>query len=135
MDDRLSAGPGETAPQPHNRPTPGRPRKHMGVASSDPDYLPPVGPKRNGGHSDMAAPANSQHVSPSGSAGRTLQAGNNRQRSNDPLHYDRYISVPKKGRSIFTARQARQRHRLYLALAVLVLVAVALALVWFFLLR
>ena len=61
--------------------------------------------------------------------------GPDRRRNNDPLRYDRYISVPKKGRSIFTARQARQRNRLYIAFAVLVVTAIALALVWYLYLR
>lgn len=137
MDDRRSAEPSGATPQPHNRAAHGRPRKHMGVASSDPDYLPPVGPQPEG----AAHPGPSAHARPTrpgGHSGRGDLGGPNgpdRRRSNDPLHYDRYISVPKKGRSIFTARQARQRHRLYIGFAVLVVAAVALALVWYLYLR
>ena len=50
-------------------------------------------------------------------------------------NYGRYISTPKKGRSIFTSRQDRQRRRVKILLGALIIAATALALFWFFVLR
>ncbi len=126
-------------------------RKHMGVATSDPTYLPPVDnpnapasdrkariPVRkvsygSGGSAHNSAPASKSpsHIPVSSP---TLQvrthegAGNISPRRN-------YISTPKKGRAIFTSRQDRQRRRIKIALGLMVVAAIALALFWYFVLR
>ena len=93
--------------------TPGR--RHMGTATSDPQYLPPIEQTRDGvrGPAHIPAPPD--------------------QRA--PLHYDRYIEKPKQGKTIFTSRYERSRRRTRAVLLVLlVIVVVALAL-WFIFLR
>lgn len=140
-----------------------RPRKHMGVASNDPEYLPPVDNPRFSPRTSLRvddAPAGATRLgdSPRGSIRSGVSQGQGyvppssptlkvRTRSNagpgnadgagggKQLHYDRYISVPKKGKTIFTSRQARQHRNAKILLVVLILAAIALALVWFFLLR
>lgn len=107
-----------------------RPRKHMGVASSDPEYLSQTGP--------------TGHVPPSSPTLRIRATERNAAHGSQPikgggqpgqLHYDRYLQQPKKGRSIFTSQQDRQRRRVQALLVVLIVAAVALALFWFFVLR
>lgn len=119
-----------TVDQMHNN----RPRKHMGVATSDPEYLPPTGPTAQGtGYVPPSSPT--LHVRSDGRGatkqpvpqGQPVQAGQ--------LHYDRYLQTPKKGRSIFTSRLDRQRRKMKLLLAVLIIAAIVLAFVWFFVLR
>ena len=116
MDDQL----------PQERPASGGTRKHMGVATSDPEYLPPVGHGRGTEHAMGAPSAVRGH-------------GDNPHRTQAPSgaqpNYGRYISTPKKGRSIFTSRQDRQRRRVKILLGVLIIAATALALFWFFVLR
>ncbi len=140
-----------------------RPRKHMGVASNDPEYLPPVdnprfSPRTSSRVDDAQAGTTRPGDSPRGSIRGSVSQGQGyvppssptlkvRTRSNvgpgnvggtgggKQLHYDRYISVPKKGKTIFTSRQARQHRNAKILLVVLILAAIALALVWFFLLR
>ena len=128
-----------------------RTRKHMGVATSDPTYLPPVDnphtpasnrktrvPVRkvsygNGGSAQngLSSGKGPSHVAPTSP---TLQvrtkegAGSISPRRN-------YISTPKKGRAIFTSRQDRQRRRIKIALGIMIVAAIALALFWFFVLR
>lgn len=105
-------------------------RKHMGVATNDPEYLPPTGPAPGAGR-----------IPPSSSTLRIRaneRGGKSGTRAGAPdgsHHYERYLQTPKKGRSIFTSQQQRQRKRTQALLAVLILAAVALALVWFFILR
>lgn len=109
---------------------PGRPRKHMGVASSDPEYLPQTGPT---GHVPPSSPTLRIRANERGAA-----HGNQPLKSNGQpgqLHYDRYLQQPKKGRSIFTSQQDRQRKRVQILLAALIVAAIALALFWFFVLR
>ncbi len=90
--------------------TPGAPgRRHMGTATSDPQYLPQNGP---------AHPRRSQPGDP----------------SQQHLHYDRYLQTPTSKKTIFTARQERSRRRTLLAVVLILIVAVAL-LVWFLFLR
>ncbi len=85
-------------------------RRHMGTATSDPEYLPRTEP----GARRATAPEGAPHAS---------------------LHYDRYLQTPKPGRSIFTSRHDRARRRTRLLLIAL-LVAVIVALVaWFLFLR
>lgn len=86
-------------------------RRHMGTATSDPTYLPPV--TRGSGQ------------------GPTHPRSNQRA----PLHYDRYLQSPKPGKSIFTARQDRSRRRILHRLIALLVLAGVIAAVWFFFLR
>lgn len=85
--------------------TPGR--KHMGVATSDPQYLQPSGGMRSNG------PAHPRRKNPGDGEPQTL-------------HYDRYLSTPSSHKTIFTARQdrARKRTRVLLALILIVVIAV-----------
>lgn len=108
----------EHAGRPTPEPAAGQRRVHMGVATADPQYLPPMaeGTRRPGG----AAP---------------LRPAHQRSEQRAPLHYDRYLQTPKPGKSIFTARHDRSRRRVKRLLAVLIVLAIALALVWFFVLR
>lgn len=106
-----------------------RPRKHMGVASSDPEYLPATGKGASGGYIPPSSPTLRIRANERGGAGPAA-GGQTGQ-----LHYDRYLQVPKKGHAIFSSRQSRQRRRIQLLLAVLIVAAVVLALVWFFVLR
>ncbi len=87
-------------------------RKHMGVASNDPDYLTPVKGARGTSRSPMPqhAPAQAQ-PKPS-------------------LHYDRYLETPKPGKSIFTSRRERKQRRIHRLLA-LALIVVIIALIIF----
>lgn len=126
-------------------------RKHMGVATSDPTYLPPVNnpnaPQRDrnvrvpvrkttygsGGSAQTGGVARRSggYIPPSSP---TLQVRANEGGSNISPGRS-YISQPKKGHTIFTSRQDRQRRRVKILLAILVVATVALALFWFFALR
>lgn len=86
-------------------PRPGR--RHMGVATADPQYLPPTGP---------AHPR------------RQPQPGEEGERPQ--LHYERYLQTPSGHKSIFISRQERERRRVHILVALLIVVLVALA-VWF----
>ncbi|WP_346674417.1 hypothetical protein [Enorma phocaeensis] len=92
----------EQAPE-ATQPRPGR--RHMGVATADPQYLPPTGP---------AHPR------------RTPQPGEERPR----LHYERYLQGPSGRKSIFTSRQERERRRLHLLVALLVILAIVGLVLW-----
>lgn len=92
-------------------------RKHMGVATSDPQYLPRTRP---------AHPAHPRQQHAEGPDGQPQHA---------PLHYERYLQTPKPGKAIFTARQARaRRHIAHIVLLIALLVVIAVV-VWFFILR
>lgn len=108
----------------------GRPRKHMGVASSDPEYLPQT---EATGYVPPSSPTLRIRANERGSARTNQPLKGNAQPGQ--LHYDRYLQQPKKGRSIFTSQQDRQRRRVQILLAVLIVAAIALALFWFFVLR
>ena len=107
-----------------------RPRKHMGVASSDPEYLPQTGPT---GHVPPSSPTLRIRANERAAARGAQPIRGNGQPGQ--LHYDRYLQQPKKGRAIFTSQQDRQRRRVQVLLAVLIVAAIALALFWFFVLR
>lgn len=92
------------------------PRKHMGVATSDPDYLPVTDPRGQAGRPGPAHPISADA-------------------KNHPLHYDRYLELPKRGKSIFISRRERKQRRAHIAILVIALLAIILALVWFFFLR
>lgn len=153
MDEQISPG-AHTAGQP-TAPGPNRTRpasrKHMGVATSDPTYLPPVNnPNAPQGDRKVRVPSRKTSYGSGGSAqtggtarraggyvppsSPTLQVRTNEGGSNISPGRN-YISQPKKGHTIFTSRQDRQRRRVKLLLAALILATVALALFWFFVLR
>lgn len=97
-----------------------RPRRHMGVATSDPQYLPVTEPSRGalpGANSDVPGPAHP-------ASGKRA-----------PLHYDRYLQTPKPGKTIFSSRHERARRRTRAFIIAVLLVAIAIALVWLFVLR
>lgn len=102
--------------------TPSPHRLHMGVATSDPQYLPVTEPARRAPRG--AAPG----TAPQGPAHPVSE-----QRA--PLHYDRYLQTPKRGRAIFSSRQERARRRTRVLLALLVLAVIIVAFVWFVILR
>lgn len=122
-----------------------RTRKHMGVATSDPEYLPPVQDNANQmperGHSGRTI-----HAAPDAHHGRgehlvhssrTANAGRNAvaSRNTNPLHYDRYLSAPYRGRAIFSAQRTRQRRRTAMVVLTILLIAVACVAAAYFLLR
>lgn len=87
-------------------------RKHMGVATSDPQYLQPAGAA--GGRA--GGPAHPRHKNPGDGEPQTL-------------HGNRYLSTPSSHKTIFTARQDRARKRIRVLLVVLLLVVIAVV-VW-----
>lgn len=132
---------------------PARPRKHMGVATSDPNYLPPVDNPRAPSHSrDVQVPLRKSNLGRGGSAQNASSAPRGgyippssptlRVRSREGAGSAsntragrNYISQPKKSHSIFTSRAEQRRRRLLVILIIMIVLAVALALVWFFFLR
>lgn len=129
----------------HQRPG----RKHMGVATSDPTYLPPVdNPRAPASNRETRAPRRKASLGKGGSAqegGGSMRTGGYIPPSSPTLQVrggeqglgkpSSYISQPKKGRSIFVSRHDRARKRTQLLLFILILAAIALALFWFFVLR
>ena len=97
-------------------------RKHMGVATSDPNYLadaPLSKPGTDNGKSQEAARSSVRGPR----AKQTL------------THSARYLQTPKPGRSIFMSREMRRKQQTKrLAIALVVLIAVVL-IVCFFILR
>ena len=126
-------------------------RKHMGVATSDPDYLSPAPngrPAMGTGASGNFGTGTGGNFGTGTGGNRTATPGHPtayRQRpasaattpSGQPAqpNYSRYLSTPKKGKAIFTSRQDKQRRRIKVLMAILILAAIALALVWYFVLR
>ena len=101
---RRSQGAHNTSPGLQSRPG----RKHMGVATADPQYLPQNGP---------AHPRRTDPGDP-----------NQHQR----LHYERYLQTPRSKKSIFIARQERaRRHAVIVVVAIVVLVILALWFIFF----
>lgn len=114
VDDGISY---QHAPDPRGAATvPGR--RHMGTATSDPQYLPPT--DRRGQRPASAAGG----AGPRGTGERRAQ-----------LHYERYLETPKPGKSIFTSRYERSRRRSARLVIVVLVLAVLVGLVWFFFLR
>lgn len=87
-------------------------RRHMGTATSDPDYL------------SSEAGENVPGLSGTGSLPPLRD-----------LHYERYLETPKPGKSIFTSRRERKQRRAHLIILIIALLALVLAIVWFFFLR
>lgn len=131
----------------HQRPG----RKHMGIATSDPTYLPPVdNPRAPASNRATHIPRRKASLGKGGSAqasGGTARTGGYIPPSTPTLQVrgrggeqglgqpSSYISQPKIGRSIFVSRHDRARKRVQLLLLILILAAIALALFWFFVLR
>lgn len=97
-------------------------RRHMGTATSDPEYLPQTEFQKR-----QAADPNAR-ATPIRDATAPRRSGT--------VNYDRYLQTPKQRKSIFTSRQARQ-HQMHVRMlaALLVILIIALALVWFFVLK
>lgn len=89
-------------------------RKHMGTATSDPQYLSPTGYEKGG------------RFSPSETGGR--------DKGRSSMHYGRYLQTPKPGKSIFISRQerARKRNRRLILAAIIVVAAAALLKIFVF---
>lgn len=123
------------------RPAPiqrGGQRKHMGTATSDPDYLTPTGFEHNGRQA-LNAYMSAKHQQKRGAQplndSLKKAKGNGKTGKPGQLHYDRYLSTPKPGRSIFISQHDRKRKHLKMLITVLVILIIALALVWFIFLR
>ena len=102
----------------YTTPDAARSRRHMGVATADPQYLPATEPARSRQRSN-------------GTPGPAHPVSDKRA----PLHYDRYLQTPKPGKSIFSARNKRAQRRARALGIAAVLVVIVLVLVWFFVLR
>lgn len=125
----------------NQRPMPiqrGGQRKHMGTATSDPDYLTPTGFEHNGRQA-LNAYMSAKHQQKRGAqrGDESLKKANRNGKPSKPgqLHYDRYLSTPKPGRSIFISQHDRKRKRLKTLIAILIVLIIALALAWFIFLR
>lgn len=88
----------------------------MGVATNDPDYLPPVNASRQG-HAPLQ-PAHPRSQNP----------------GTQNLHFERYTETPTSRKSIFIRREQAQR-RTHLILALVAIVVVVAFLIWFVFLR
>ena len=86
-------------------------RKHMGIATSDPEYLPQVQPSAQRTASPQMAP---KHTISNSS---------------------RYLSTPKAGRSIFISRYERRRATIKRCILLVVLIVIIALVVWFIFLR
>ncbi len=113
MPQAASAGPRYTPQTTGEQPRTTIPgRKHMGVATSDPQYLQPVGAA--GGRPN--GPAHPRHKNPGDGEPQTL-------------HGNRYLSTPSSRKAIFTTRHDRSRKRTRVLLVVLLLAVIAVV-VW-----
>lgn len=112
--------------------------RHMGVATSDPQYL-PLTPQEQARERAMA-----RERQRSQNAGQQPDAHNAAPRPAHPMqtiqpgthrslqHSARYLSTPKPGKTIFKSRyEKRHRHAKAVLLAVL-LIAAILGLIWYF---
>ena len=100
----------------HTRPAPTR--KHMGVATSDPEYLPQVQPpaqRRNNAVQRAANPIAQPKHAISNSA--------------------RYLSTPKAGRSIFISRYERRRATIKRCVLLVLSIVIIVLVVWAIFLR
>lgn len=107
-------------------------RRHMGVATSDPQYLPltPQEQARERQRSQNAGQQPDAHNAAPRPAHpmQTIQPGTHRSLQ----HSARYLSTPKPGKTIFKSRyEKRHRHTKAVLLAAL-LIAAILGLIWYF---
>lgn len=98
-------------------------RHHMGVATSDPQYLPPTGNEER--ETRIRQPHGTRTGVPTALP----------QKQGGKLHYDRYLQTPKNSRSIFASRRERQRAHVKTVLFVLIALVIVLVLVWLIFLR
>ena len=95
--------------------------KHMGVASSEPEYLPRTGPQVR----ERQGQAQDQGATQDGSAKHFNNSG---KQSGTP-DYSRYLETPKSGRSIFISPKERRRKRNQKIAAVVAVAAVVVIVV------
>lgn len=100
-------------------PRPGR--RHMGTATSNPNYLPQTAYQRQRDQDPHA------RATPIRDAAAPRRSGT--------VDSGRYLQTPKRGRAIFTSPYTRQHRRMKRVLAALVSLAILLAIVWFAFLR
>lgn len=87
-------------------------RRHMGVATSDPSYLPEI---------------------ETGTYERTVIS---ERIPRQQVDYGKYLSQPRPGgRQIFTSPQERRRRRTHRAIIFILVAAMVVAAIWFFVLR
>lgn len=91
-------------------------RRHMGVATSDPNYLKPA----NGGRINR---------------GNLHDTDRSAKPRNGSLHYDRYLQTPKSGKSIFVSQQRRQRQRVQRFILIAAILLIVLLFIWLVFLR
>lgn len=91
-------------------------RRHMGVATNDPDYLTPINTNRQ--EYTPVQPAHPRSQNP----------------KTQNLHAGRYIETPTSRKSIFIRRR-QARRRIHLILATVAIVAVVSFLIWSVFLR
>lgn len=116
-------------------------RRHMGVASSDPQYL-PLTPQEQARERALAREQQRSQTSaapndPYGTGPRPAHPAQGLQpcTHRSLQHSERYLSTPKPGKTIFKSRYERQRRHTKSLLVAAALVAVAIGLVWFIFLR
>lgn len=85
--------------------------KHMGVATSEPEYLPRTGPQVRERQDVAGTPTQER-------------GGRHTAKQADSLNYNRYLETPKSGRSIFISPKERRRRRNQKIAAVVAVVAV-----------
>ena len=112
------------------RPVIGGTRKHMGVATSDPTYLPPVD-NPNAPASDRRAriPVRKVSYGSGGSAQNGIPSGQSPSRI--PVASPTLQVRTHEGGGNISPR----RRRIKIALGIMIVAAIALALFWFFVLR
>lgn len=116
-------------------------RRHMGVASSDPQYL-PLTPQEQA--RERAIARDQQRAQ---NAGQQPDARNAPPRPAHPMqavqpgthrslqHSARYLSTPKPGKTIFKSRYEKQRRHTKAVLLAVLALAIILGVVWYFFLR
>ena len=106
-------------------------RRHMGVATSDPQYL-PLTPQEQARERAMAREhQRSQNAGQQPDAHnpmQTIQPGTHRSLQ----HSARYLSTPKPGKTIFKSRYEKQHRHAKAVLLAALLIAAILGLVWYF---
>lgn len=126
------------APDQAYGPTPhGSHRRHMGTATSDPQYLPLTDDERR----REAAIAKEQQMRAAITGQDPAIEGDrpahpvSREGRPQLTHSARYLQTPKPGRSIFISRHDRRRQQIRLLITILIVAVIVFALVWFFVLK
>lgn len=129
------------SPSMHRGEAPRSGRRHMGVATSDPQYL-PLTPQEQAreralAHEQQRSQSIGRQQDPRGTGPRpahpmqTVQPGSHRNLQ----HSERYLTTPKPGKTIFKSRYEKQRRHTKTALIAIALLAIILVLIWYFFLR